>query len=173
MNHGIFGQPSKIVQDGWVIVVILITPSCHITMITTTLLTSRLGELRASREKLGGAWGRGYHVLLRSIIIILWRSLPDATMAVTRYSREVLCLYKRLLKLHDRLPGDFATLGRRFVQEEFKRHKTASQEQAKMFIKEWTVSLSYQLVPHFLSFFDPLILKESCPVRTKTDSRVR
>lgn len=61
-------------------------------------------------------------------------------MAVAVSRREVLCLYRRLLKLHERLPGDFATLGRRFVQEEFKGHKTASQEQAQLFIKEWTVS---------------------------------
>ena len=52
----------------------------------------------------------------------------------------MLGLYRRLLRLHERLPGDFATLGRRFVQEEFKRHKKASQEHAKMFTKEWTVS---------------------------------
>ena len=50
-------------------------------------------------------------------------------------------LYKRLLKLHERLPGDFATLGRRFVQEEFKRHKDVTKEQANMFTKEWTVSV--------------------------------
>jgi hypothetical protein len=54
--------------------------------------------------------------------------------------REVFLLYKRLLRLHERLPGDFSALGRRFVQEEFKKHKDISQEQAKMFTKEWTVS---------------------------------
>ena len=54
--------------------------------------------------------------------------------------REVFRLYRRLLKLHETLPGDFATLGRRFVQEEFKKHKGVSQEEAKMFTKEWTVS---------------------------------
>ena len=54
--------------------------------------------------------------------------------------REVFRLYKRLLRLHERLPGDFGTLGRRFVQEEFKKHKDVSQEQARMFTKEWTVS---------------------------------
>ena len=54
--------------------------------------------------------------------------------------REVFRLYKRLLRLHERLPADFGTLGRRFVQEEFKKHKDVSQEQAGMFIKEWTVS---------------------------------
>ena len=59
--------------------------------------------------------------------------------------REVLSLYKRLLKLHEALPSDFATLGRRFVQEEFKRHKNSSPEQATMFTKEWTVSASAKL----------------------------
>ncbi len=49
-------------------------------------------------------------------------------------------LYRRLLRLHERLPGDFSALGRRFVQEEFKKHKDISQEQARMFTKEWTVS---------------------------------
>ena len=49
---------------------------------------------------------------------------------------EVFRLYKRLLRLHEGLPEDFATLGRQFVQEEFKKHKDASQEQARMFTKE-------------------------------------
>lgn len=57
--------------------------------------------------------------------------------------REVFRLYKRLLRLHERLPGDFAALGRRFVQEEFKKHKGVSQEQARMFTKEWTVSAGH------------------------------
>ena len=59
--------------------------------------------------------------------------------------REVFRLYRRLLRLHERLPGDFSALGRRFVQEEFKKHKDVSQEQAKMFTKEWTVSHGYRI----------------------------
>ena len=54
--------------------------------------------------------------------------------------REVFRLYRRLLRLHESLPEDFATLGRRFIREEFKKHKDVSQEQARMFTKEWTVS---------------------------------
>lgn len=64
--------------------------------------------------------------------------LLTVKMAMAR--SEILTLYRRLLRLHDRLPGDFGALGRKFVQEEFKRHKTASPDQAKMFTQEWTVS---------------------------------
>ena len=59
---------------------------------------------------------------------------------------EILTLYRRLLRLQDRLPREFSALGRKFVQEEFKRHKTASQEQAAMFTREWTVSVCHCLV---------------------------
>ena len=53
---------------------------------------------------------------------------------------EVLGLYRRLLRLHQRLPGDFGPLGSRFVQQEFKGHKGASSEHARLFLREWTVS---------------------------------
>ncbi len=52
---------------------------------------------------------------------------------------EVLGLYRRVLRLHQRLPGDLGTVGRKFVQEEFKSHQKASAEHATLFIKEWTV----------------------------------
>ena len=64
--------------------------------------------------------------------------------------REVFRLYKRLLRLHESLPEDFATLGRRFVQEEFKKHKDVSQEQARMFTKEWTVSAIHMSTQLFI-----------------------
>ncbi|XP_064396856.1 succinate dehydrogenase assembly factor 3, mitochondrial-like [Halichondria panicea] len=51
---------------------------------------------------------------------------------------EVLGLYRRLLRLHQRLPGDFGPLGSRFVQQEFKGHKGASSEHARLFLREWT-----------------------------------
>ena len=76
-------------------------------------------------------------------------------MTAVSVRREVLRLYKRLLRLHERLPGDFATLGQRFVREEFKKHKSVSQEQAKMFTKEWTVShyhqSMYMIIPSHLT----------------------
>ena len=71
----------------------------------------------------------------------------DHFLLTNKMSRsEVLTLYRRLLRLHDRLPGDFAALGRKFVQEEFKRHKTASPDQARMFTREWTVSIIYTCI---------------------------
>ena len=55
---------------------------------------------------------------------------------------KVLKLYRQLLRLHRRLPdADMAALGRQFVREEFRCHKSAGSEFVASFMKEWTVSL--------------------------------
>ena len=59
-------------------------------------------------------------------------------MSVAR--SEVLGLYRRLLRLHKQLPGDFGSIGTRFIRQEFKGHKDASADHAKLFLREWTVS---------------------------------
>ena len=61
-------------------------------------------------------------------------------MAIGR--REVFALYRQLLRLHQKLPSDMEYIGRQFIREEFKRHKNSSEEHAKMFMKEWSVSLN-------------------------------
>ena len=58
----------------------------------------------------------------------------------SQHAREVFTLYRRLLRLHQRLPPDFAYLGSKFVKEEFKRHKKAEPEYAAKFMVEWKVS---------------------------------
>ncbi|CAI8017226.1 L-gulonolactone oxidase, partial [Geodia barretti] len=50
-----------------------------------------------------------------------------------------LRLYRRLMRLHRRLPDvDMAQIGRQFVREEFHRHKTADPKFVTSFMKEWT-----------------------------------
>lgn len=53
----------------------------------------------------------------------------------------VLGLYRRLMRLHQRLPdSDMAELGRQFAREEFRQHKSADAKFAASFVEEWTVS---------------------------------
>ena len=61
-------------------------------------------------------------------------------MASVPHVRRVLSLYRRLLRLHQQLPPDFAAIGSQFVMEEFKKHKGAGPEYVEKFMKEWTVS---------------------------------
>ena len=60
---------------------------------------------------------------------------------VFMYSRvRVLGLYRRLLRLHQRLPSDLSTLGTAYVRSEFKIHRQVKDEmQIKEFMKEWEV----------------------------------
>ena len=48
-------------------------------------------------------------------------------------------LYRRLLRLHKRLPEDLRAVGLQFVREEFKKHKDAEPEFVPKFMAEWTV----------------------------------
>ena len=58
------------------------------------------------------------------------------------HGRNVLKLYRRLLRLHQRLPdSEMALIGRQFVREEFHKHKSASSEFVTSFMTEWTVSV--------------------------------
>ena len=53
---------------------------------------------------------------------------------------KVLGLYRRLLRLHERLPDpDMAVIGRQFAREEFRRHVSADPVFVASFVKEWTV----------------------------------
>ncbi|XP_053694415.1 succinate dehydrogenase assembly factor 3, mitochondrial [Sabethes cyaneus] len=61
---------------------------------------------------------------------------------------RVRMLYKAILKLHRGLPEELHSLGDQYVKEEFRRHKTCSVKEAKLFMEEWTdyaISLANQL----------------------------
>uniref|UniRef100_A0A1B8Y7A1 Succinate dehydrogenase assembly factor 3 n=1 Tax=Xenopus tropicalis TaxID=8364 RepID=A0A1B8Y7A1_XENTR len=51
--------------------------------------------------------------------------------------QNVRSLYKRILVLHRMLPLHFKALGDQYVKEEFRRHKNASPQEAKLFMEEW------------------------------------
>lgn len=59
-------------------------------------------------------------------------------MSYTHLQR-VRILYKTILKLHRGLPQELGELGTNYARDEFKRHKKCTSDEAKMFIKEWTV----------------------------------
>ncbi|XP_034017297.1 succinate dehydrogenase assembly factor 3, mitochondrial [Thalassophryne amazonica] len=50
---------------------------------------------------------------------------------------KVRSLYKRILVLHRFLPLHLRVLGDQYVKEEFRRHKRASGEEVKIFMREW------------------------------------
>nr|XP_057903120.1 succinate dehydrogenase assembly factor 3, mitochondrial [Doryrhamphus excisus] len=50
---------------------------------------------------------------------------------------KVCSLYKRILVLHRLMPIHLRALGDQYVKEEFRRHKTASPQQADNFMTEW------------------------------------
>ncbi|KAG7189222.1 hypothetical protein KM043_008785 [Ampulex compressa] len=57
-------------------------------------------------------------------------------------------LYKTILRLHRGLPVELQPLGNNYVRDEFRRHKSCTQEETIVFLDEWTeyaVSLAKQL----------------------------
>ncbi|XP_072531939.1 succinate dehydrogenase assembly factor 3, mitochondrial [Salminus brasiliensis] len=58
-------------------------------------------------------------------------------MASPAHVSKVRSLYKRILLLHRFMPIDLRALGDQYVKDEFRRHKSASPEDAKLFMKEW------------------------------------
>lgn len=72
------------------------------------------------------------------------------------YSRvRVIGLYRRLLRLHQKLPNDLSTLGTAYVQSEFKVHRLVKDEmQIKEFMKEW-------------ESFEEVMLKQLSPAEDK------
>ncbi|XP_051872550.1 succinate dehydrogenase assembly factor 3, mitochondrial [Pristis pectinata] len=50
---------------------------------------------------------------------------------------RVRALYKRLLRLHRRLPSDLRVLGDQYVKDEFRRHKVAGASEAARFMEQW------------------------------------
>ncbi|XP_036421831.1 succinate dehydrogenase assembly factor 3, mitochondrial isoform X2 [Colossoma macropomum] len=58
-------------------------------------------------------------------------------MASSGHISRVRSLYKRILMLHRFMPIDLRALGDQYVKDEFRRHKSASPEEVKHFMKEW------------------------------------
>ncbi|XP_051937669.1 succinate dehydrogenase assembly factor 3, mitochondrial [Hippocampus zosterae] len=58
-------------------------------------------------------------------------------MAAGAQASKVLSLYKRILVLHRFLPIHLRALGDNYVKDEFRRHKNASPEEVKGFMREW------------------------------------
>lgn len=59
------------------------------------------------------------------------------------HMQSVKRLYKIIFQLHRSLPPEMRDIGNTYVRNEFKLHKNASPEQAKVFITEWGVSLDF------------------------------
>ncbi|XP_022088558.1 succinate dehydrogenase assembly factor 3, mitochondrial-like [Acanthaster planci] len=53
------------------------------------------------------------------------------------HASTVRSLYKHILLLHRRLPLDMKAVGDEYVKAEFRRHKTANEEEVKKFMDEW------------------------------------
>ncbi|KAH3699934.1 succinate dehydrogenase assembly factor 3, mitochondrial-like [Dreissena polymorpha] len=51
---------------------------------------------------------------------------------------QVRALYKAVLRLHRGLPYNLQAMGDQYVKDEFRRHKTCSKTEAKIFMDEWT-----------------------------------
>lgn len=60
-------------------------------------------------------------------------------MAASAHVSQVRTIYKRILVLHRFLPIDLRALGDQYVKDEFRRHKSASPEEVRSFMKEWEV----------------------------------
>ncbi|KAI4897612.1 hypothetical protein NFI96_032145 [Prochilodus magdalenae] len=58
-------------------------------------------------------------------------------MASAAHISRVRSLYKRILLLHRFMPIDLRALGDQYVKEEFRRHKSASPDEVKLFMREW------------------------------------
>ncbi|XP_058820469.1 succinate dehydrogenase assembly factor 3, mitochondrial [Topomyia yanbarensis] len=62
--------------------------------------------------------------------------------------QRVRILYKTILRLHRGLPKELHSLGNQYVKDEFRRHKTCSNQEASLFMHEWTdyaITLANQL----------------------------
>lgn len=64
---------------------------------------------------------------------------------------QVISLYRRLLRLHQKLPNKLSALGTVYIRSEFKRHRDVNdREIMRKFIKEWEVYISHiNLRMHF------------------------
>ncbi|KAL7829986.1 hypothetical protein SRHO_G00311130 [Serrasalmus rhombeus] len=68
---------------------------------------------------------------------VTWEDISSSAMASSAHISRVRSLYKRILMLHRFMPIDLRALGDQYVKDEFRRHKSASPEEVKLFMKEW------------------------------------
>lgn len=52
-------------------------------------------------------------------------------------TRQVINLYKTILRLHQRLPPTLQQIGDEYVKSEFRRHKNASASFVNDFLRQW------------------------------------
>jgi len=57
------------------------------------------------------------------------------------HRQRVRFLYKTILRLHRSLPTEIRELGDVYVKDEFRRHKSISEQHISPFMNEWTVSI--------------------------------
>ena len=67
-------------------------------------------------------------------------SSPNCIYMSVVSKRQVLILYKRLLKLQRRMPVPLNTVGVEYIREEFRLHKEAGPDHAQSFLQEWQAS---------------------------------
>merc|ERR1719427_551463 len=53
------------------------------------------------------------------------------------HTKQVLSLYKTILRLHEYLPADLKSVGDKYVKSEFRLHKTADEQFVKSFLSQW------------------------------------
>lgn len=58
---------------------------------------------------------------------------------MSAHRRNVLALYRQLLRLQRRLPDAMGRLGAGYIREEFRKHKGVGSDHAHSFILEWEV----------------------------------
>ena len=83
-------------------------------------------------------------------------------MAGNVHKRNVLNLYRIILRLHEQLPIDLKTLGDLYVKSEFRLHKNCSSDIVPQFMQQWTVyarNLHQQLDSQSLDIGDNLSLE--------------
>ncbi|XP_017786566.1 PREDICTED: succinate dehydrogenase assembly factor 3, mitochondrial isoform X2 [Nicrophorus vespilloides] len=59
-------------------------------------------------------------------------------MTSQTHIQKVRFLYKTIFKLHKGLPEELQILGNSYTRDEFKRHKKCTNEEAAVFMSEWT-----------------------------------
>lgn len=60
---------------------------------------------------------------------------------MTTHVQHVRSLYKVILRLHRGLPLEMQVLGDNYVKSEFKLHKKCTNEEAMVFMHQWTVTI--------------------------------
>ncbi|XP_013183578.1 succinate dehydrogenase assembly factor 3, mitochondrial [Amyelois transitella] len=71
-------------------------------------------------------------------------------MSCQEHALRVRKLYKLIFRLHRGMPAELRVLGDNYARDEFKRHKTCGEAEARIFLNEWTdyaINLAKQMKP--------------------------